>query len=509
MRIQPLSRKLIGGTAALLLAAGAVGLTTGLLAQDKVSYTDLSSKITFDKSDLKRQAAVTSYADVLEGVLPAVVTIYSTKEVDTRRSPMFDDPLFRRFFGLPEGEVPDMHRKQHGLGSGVIITTDGYILTNNHVVEGADEIMVSLSRDQKDYEAKVVGTDPQTDVAVIKIEASNLAHATIGDSSKLRVGDVTLAIGNPFGLEQTVTRGIVSALGRSNLNITGGGYENFIQTDAPINQGNSGGALIDAQGRLVGINTAIQSGFGGGNIGIGFAIPVNMALDIVEELLDQGRVSRGFLGVYLKELDSTMAMALGRDDRSGVLVTEVGKDTPAETAGLKAGDLIVAYNGKPVQSMTKLRLDISNTEPGTEVTFSVVRTNKKMDLEVVLGDLEDRSLAMGGGSEDEDAGSAEPAKSDTKFLPGVEIGELDDSVRSALELDEDVKGVVVTRVNGGSLAAEAGLQSGHIITQVDQTDVASVDEAMKARKALDGEALLLQVYEGGRRDILAIRVEEE
>lgn len=474
-----------------------------------ISYEKLSKKLKIDNAPLQADAPhVNSYADALERVMPAVVTIFSTKEVQVQsRSPMFDDPMFRRFFGIPEDmdELPP--RKEQGLGSGVVISTDGYILTNNHVVGGADEIMVSLPTDRKDYKATLVGADPQTDVALIKIDADNLTAVTIGDSSHLRVGDVTLAVGNPFGLEQTVTLGIVSALGRNDLNITGGGYENFIQTDASINRGNSGGALVDGQGRLIGINTAIQSGISGGNIGIGFAIPVNMTLNIVNRLLDNdGTVKRGFLGVLLKELDRNMAKALGRDDKSGVLITDVYADTPADKAGLKPGDLIVGYNGITADSMPKLRLDISNTAPGTKVAFEVIRGGKTEKINVELGDLSDAGeMAMVGPGGDDDA---KPGKKERSFIEGVEIGELTEEMRTALKLPEDLEGVLVRDVSTESAAAEAGLRAGQVVTMVDQQPVSKVDEALDLTEGFEGEVLLLQVFAEGRRDILAIPVEE-
>lgn len=499
----------------LALAALAAGSITVLQSQDKkddktISYEELSKNVTTDPSPLKRESThVASYADALESIMPAVVTIYSTKESEPQaRNPMFDDPTFRRFFGIPEDfdqeNMPP--RKEQGLGSGVVITADGYILTNNHVVGGADEIMVLMPGDKTDRKATLIGADPQTDVALIKIDGKDLKHAVIGDSSHLRVGDVTLAVGNPFGLEQTVTSGIVSALGRKDLNITGGGYENFIQTDASINRGNSGGALIDAQGRLIGINTAIQSGMSGGNIGIGFAIPVNMAMGIVKNLLDNdGVVKRGFLGVFLKELDSNMAKALGRGDKTGVLVTEVGPGTPAEKSGLKPGDLIVSYNGTEAKSMPQLRLDISNTAPGSEVKFEVIRNGKNETVAVTLGDLQDAGeLAMGGQGRPGAGEKAKPAD----FLKGVEIGELEDEMREALKLPEDLKGVVIRNVEGDSAAAEAGLQPGQVITMVNQKPVDSVKAANEARKGFEGEVLLLQVFSQGRRDILAVPVEK-
>lgn len=508
-------RKLSGIVAIAALAIGSLSVSQ---AQEKdkepakkVSYDELSKNITVDKEPLKRESThVASYADALENIMPSVVTIYSTKAAEPQaRNPMFDDPTFRRFFGIPEDLDPEQMppRKEQGLGSGVVVTADGYILTNNHVVGGADEIMVSLPNDKKDHKAVLIGADPQTDVALIKIDAKDLKHAVVGDSGLLRVGDITLAVGNPFGLEQTVTSGIVSALGRNDLNITGGGYENFIQTDASINRGNSGGALIDAEGRLIGINTAIQSGISGGNIGIGFAIPINMAMGIVKNLLDNdGVVKRGFLGVFLKELDANMAKALGREDKSGVLVTEVGAGTPAEKSGLKPGDLIVSYNEVPADSMPKLRLDISNTAPGSDVKFEVIRGGKPETVVVKLGDLKDAGeLAMGRGG---DPSGPEAQPKPEEFLKGVQIGEIEDEMREALKLPEDLKGVVIRDVAADSAAAEAGLQAGQVITMVNQQPVDSVKAAAEIRKGFDGEVLLLQVFTQGRRDILAIPVEK-
>lgn len=472
------------------------------------SFEELSEKLNIDAMPIAQLGApFASYADTLEQVMPAVVTIYSTKEVASpSRSRMFDDPLFRRFFGVPENEedleVPPL--TQQGLGSGVIISADGYILTNNHVVEDADEIMVSLATDQRDYKATVIGADPRTDVALIKIKASGLKMATIGDSSTLRVGDVALAIGNPFGLEQTVTSGIVSGLGRNSLDITGGGYENFIQTDASINQGNSGGALVDASGRLIGINTAIQAG-AGGSIGIGFAIPSNMALNIVQRLLDGGgNVRRGFLGVRMNPLDSRTAEAMGRQDKAGVMIVEVVQDTPAASAGLKAGDLIVAYNDQPVESMQRLRLDISNTLPGEKVSFQVIRKDEEVSFDVVLGDLENMSTAFIQPPLPVGPDPEEVAKE--MFIDGVVVVELDEVARAALGVDETIEGVVVESVDVNCAAAKAGLQVGQIITEVDQEKVTTVEEAFAVRKVFKGDLLYLQVDNEGQKSILVISV---
>ncbi|MEM7699982.1 MAG: Do family serine endopeptidase [Verrucomicrobiota bacterium] len=477
---------------------------------DDLKFSDLKKDLTIEKTPV--DAASLSFAPALDKVMPAVVTISSSKSVEAAANPGMQQQqeLFRRMFPDMPREFFDRHggnggpeRRQQGLGSGVIITADGYILTNNHVVAGADEIKVKLSDSKLEYTAKLIGADPKTDVAIIKIDADDLATITIGDSSKVRIGDVALAVGNPNGLEQTATLGIISAVGRNDIGVTNGGFENFIQTDAAINRGNSGGALVDAEGRLIGINTAIQSNFGGGSIGIGFAIPSNMALNIVQRLVDGGGVvPRGFLGVYLKELDTKFAKALGREDVDGVIVTEVGAETPASDAGMKSGDLIVGYNGADVDDVQKLRLDISNTAPGTKVTFDVVRNGKDRTLDVVLGDLETGVGALASNTR----GVRPPAQD--QFIEGVRVKDIDDESRKALQLDDAVTGVLVESVKDNSPAAEAGLRPGTIITQVDQTDVTSVEEATSLIEQFEGDVLLLQIYVSGRRDILAVPLAE-
>jgi len=496
---------------AILCATTLVTLTfTVAPAQEEIEFGELEKRLTFDREPVaKGQGDVVSYADALEKVMPAVVSIYSAKKIPVQRNRQQED-LFRRMFpDIPEDfferHSPDGERRQEGLGSGVIISPDGYILTNNHVVANADEIKVSLANDKREYEATMVGADPQTDVALIKIDAKGLDTITIGDSGKLRIGDVVIAAGNPLGLEQTATIGIVSAIGRTDLNITGGGYENFIQTDASINRGNSGGPLVDARGRLVGVNTAISSGLSGGNIGIGFAIPSNMALNIVRKLLEgDGTVARGFLGVYLRNLDEAYARAFGRKDLAGAVVAEVGPNTPAEKAGMKAGDIIVGYNGKPVSEMQRLRLDISNTDPGSEVTFDIVRKGKTKKLDVVLGDLEQRQAVFAG------APNEQPEEPEAKqLLKGVTIVDLDEETRESLNVDEEFAGVLVESVNEDAPAAEAGLAPGVVITQIDQQDVESVADARQVLENVDGDVLLIQVYAGGGKNILAIPLDEE
>lgn len=497
-----------------LAFAGLVAAAPAISLADDIKFADLKDRITIDKTAVaEKKGAVVSYADALEKVMPAVVTISSSKSIQMtmQRNPQQEE-LFRRMFpdvpedfferfGQGDGNSPP-ERRQEGLGSGVIISPDGYILTNNHVVGGADKITVELSDQKKEFEAELIGADPRTDIALIKINARGLTAITIGDSSKLRIGDVALAVGNPLGLEQTATLGIISAVGRSELNITNGGYENFIQTDAAINRGNSGGALVDATGRLIGINTAIQSNFTGGNIGIGFAIPSNMALNIVERLLDGGGiVKRGFLGVLLDELDTNFAKALGRDDLSGVLIRDVVGDTPAEKAGLKIGDLILKYNGSPVDSVQRLRLDISNTAPNSEVEFEIYRKGKARTVGVTLGELDNDRVAMAPGTR-----PVIPQVAD--LIEGVRVKNLDDTSRESLQLDESIEGILVESVKDNVAAARAGLQPGTVITMIDQVDVASVEDAYEVVEKFEGDVLLLQTYAAGRRNILAVPLNE-
>ncbi|MEO0416528.1 MAG: trypsin-like peptidase domain-containing protein, partial [Verrucomicrobiota bacterium] len=391
-----------------------------------------------------------------------------------------------------------------GLGSGVIISQDGYILTNNHVIDGASEIDVTVPGQKRAYRAKLIGADQQSDVALIKIEAQGLQAVVIADSANLQVGDVVLAVGSPFGLSQTVTQGIVSALGRNKTSEVslGGGFFDFIQTDASINKGNSGGALVDAQGRLVGINTAIRTsgGYGSGSVGIGFAIPANMAIDIVQKLLDGGGiVKRGFLGVGLKDVEQKDAEALGRDNLDGVLVSRVQANTPADKAGLREGDLILSFNGQPVSGWERLRLDISNYSPGSKVEFQVVRDRKSRTIKVTLGD-RDKLLAQN------NADLPARRTQNVEIIRGVSVSELNSKVREAMKLGADIQGVLVSSVDVDSPAANAGLTAGSVITMLDQSPIDSVEDAQALVSDFSGETLLVQIFKDGRREILAIEM---
>jgi len=325
-----------------------------------------------------------SFADVVDRVAPAVVTIHSSRQVrPPRQHPFFDDPRFREFFGLPRTQERETPRIQ-GLGSGVIVSPEGYILTNHHVIDGAEEITVGLT-DHRTFTAKVVGSDPPSDLAVLKIDEHNLPVLNMGDSDRARVGDVVLAIGNPLGLEQTVTAGIISAKGRS-TGLSDGSFEDFLQTDAPINQGNSGGALVSATGELIGINSQILSPTGG-NIGIGFAIPVNMAKNVMEQIIRNGSVRRGSLGVTIQPLTPDAVSKLGLQTARGALVSSVVGGGPAERAGVRAGDVITAFNGAAVADPNGLRNAVAGTAPGTDATLTVWRNGREEQLRVRLGQL--------------------------------------------------------------------------------------------------------------------------
>lgn len=494
----------------LSLLTSVLALPSELFAEDdELTSRQLRERLSFDRSPLESSGTiVTSYASAIDSVRAAVVSIYTSTDIDFSGDEDYQSSPWYRFFGRP----PNGEFKQRGLGSGVILTEDGYILTNNHVVGEADDIRVRLPMQQREFDATLVGGDPQTDVALIKIDSEDLPTAKLADSDNLRVGDVVLAIGTPFNLEQSVTMGIVSALGRTESDAFGGRdrfYANFIQTDAPINPGNSGGALIDAKGRLVGINTAIQSGGMGmvqGNIGIGFAIPVNMSLNIVERLLEgDGKVERGYLGVLLRRMDSDLAEALGRDDYSGALVAEVVPGSPAAKAGIEVYDVIVGFEGVKVVNSEKLQFDIGNTPAGRQVEFVVDRDGELVEVSAKLGDRA-RGLAAANMTIETPAKSRKPSKSEA-FLPGTEIRNLETSDRESLGVPDNIEGVLVTRVDGSSLAADAGVEEGDVIVEVDRKPVSDADQANRIRKGFDEKVIMLKIFNGERNSLITVRVD--
>ncbi|MEM7145360.1 MAG: Do family serine endopeptidase [Verrucomicrobiota bacterium] len=466
----------------------------------------LAPKLSIDGSEPLRTGPRGGYADVVENVGPSVVSVFTSREVASAggNAPdmrgFFDSPMFREYFGdrgreMPKGwqNVPRGAPQREGLGSGVILSADGYILTNNHVVARADKIKVRLS-DGDEHVAELIATDPASDLAVIKIDATDLPAATLGDSSTLRAGDFVLAIGSPFGLTHTVTSGIVSAIGRNNLDITG--YENFIQTDASINPGNSGGALIDSRGRVIGINTAIFSR-SGGNVGIGFAIPVNMAVDIASQLIDDGEINRGYLGISMGPLTDELAEALDVE-AEGVVVNDVMPKTPAAKAGFEAGDVIVEVGGEPVENGAELRFLVGGTSPGEEIDFKVRRGGKEMTLTAEIGEMPADLLSAVGPAK------AEPEIIEDGALEGVRLGELDAETREKLELPKSAEGVVVLEVVPGSKAAEAGLLAGNVITEINREAVTTPKEAYNLAASRGEKATLLRVTDGKLNRFLAI-----
>ncbi len=428
-----------------------------------------------------------SYAPVAEAAMPSVVNISTDKKVKAQDwvHPFMDDPFFRRFFGDPN-QQQNQDRVEHSLGSGVIVREDGYILTSNHVVEQGDKIRVLLN-DKVEYDAKIVGQDPQTDVALIKVDAKGLPAIKIGDSDAMRIGDQVLAIGNPFGVGQTVTVGIISALGRS-LGMLD--YEDFIQTDASINPGNSGGALVNMNGELIGINTAILSRSGGSQ-GVGFAIPSSMARRIMASLIEKGKVARAQLGVQIQNIDQAMAEAHGLSKPQGVLVAEVIKGASASKAGLKPGDIILAVDGREVQDVARMRNQISLSDIGSTVRLKVLREGQEMTVPVRLEEMQPQTEVA------ESEGGGDEQDTTAKGLEGVKVQSLTQERRDQLDIPDDVTGVVVTDVDETSNAFQEGLREGDVIMDIAKQPVKTVSEFRKALGGDKGKSVLLRVYKKG------------
>jgi serine protease Do len=433
------------------------------------------------------------FAPVLKPVLPAVVSIASSRIVKVPQSQLFNDPSFQQFFGQQSQGAPRQEREQ-GLGSGVIISADGYILTNNHVIDKATEIKVILS-DKREFPGKVVGADSKTDIAVVKIAASGLPTVTLGDSSKLQVGDYAFAIGNPFGVGETATMGIISATGRNGLDIED--YEDFIQTDAAINPGNSGGALLDARGEVIGINTAILSGGSGGNQGIGFAIPINMAKYVMDQILKHGKVIRGYIGVGIQELTPDLAKQFNVPAEKGALVGSVEPSSPAAKAGLQTGDVITELDSQPITGPNDLRLKVGKMAPGTSVHLKVLRNGETRDVSLKLGE------APSGKATAKNA----QGPADNSPMKGVQVDTLTNDIRQQLGLGTDVKGMVVTEVPDGSPAAEVGLQRGDVIEQVNRHPVDSVGDYERLIREAGAQPVVLLINHGGNTGFLVVHPE--
>ena len=442
----------------------------------------------------------TSYANIVQLVSPAVVTIRTEARVRApRQFPFMDDPFFRRFFGAPPPQSPETLRR--GLGSGVIVSQDGYILTNFHVIDGAEQIEIALA-DRRTAGAKVIGSDAPSDLAVLKIDEANLVALPLADSDKVQVGDLVLAVGNPLGIGQTVTMGIISAKGRS-TGLSNGSFEDFLQTDAPINQGNSGGALVNSDGSLVGINSQILSP-SGGSIGIGFAIPSNMARQVFDQLVKTGRVRRGHLGIVVQLVTEDIARSLGLQNVRGVIISQVAAGSAAERAGLKRGDVIVAVNGNTVTDPNTFRNDIASTSPGNTVTVRILRDGDEQELRVTLGELapEQRS-----GESQGDRSSPSPQTGNGQL--GIAVEPVTPAIAQQLGIDVQAQGLAILEVDPSGPAADAGLQRGDVIERANRQALRSVSDLRVAIQQSGDKPILLLVNHKGTTVFVTIRPRQQ
>ncbi len=471
----------------LLLAAGLSALHSARAADQPPAKVAKSMGLVIDDHALARDArAGVSYAEVVKKVMPSVVKVEVTtaaKESSVDIPGMLNDPFFRQFFGnqFGNGRQRIVTPPEHGLGSGVIVTKDGYILTNDHVVDDADKVKVTL-QDGRDFTAKVIGKDKESDVAIVKIDAKDLPAITLADSSKIEVGDVVLAVGNPFGLGQTVTMGIISATGRAAMDLK---YQDFIQTDAAINPGNSGGALVDTDGRLIGINTAIFSRSGGSE-GIGLAIPTDLAREVMVSLVKDGKVTRGYIGVRLQPLTPALSKQFGLPNDQGALVDEIVPNSPAAKAGLRNGDVIRQFDGKPVADPRHLSLAVANVAPGEKVSLRIWRDGSEKNLDVTVKELPGEAQMAKNSSSHSDA-------NDT--LQGVAVSDLNSQTRQQYSIDRKItQGAVVTEVDPSSAAADQGLKAGDVVIEINKQPVKSADDAVKLTTNPKDRVTLLRVW---------------
>ncbi len=500
-------------TAILALVAASIG--GGLIAAFAVnshSHEPVSVVARADTSQSTQRVSQlsNSFADVIEKASPAVVTISSTRVIKASeqqgQNPFSADPFFKQFFG-GQGQGKPRDQRERGLGSGVIVSPSGYILTNNHVVDKATTLKIALS-DGRNFTAKTIGTDPQTDLAVVKIDANDLPTLPFGNSSASRVGDLCFAIGNPFSQDHTVTMGIVSAKGRKLEGQTH--IQDFIQTDAAINPGNSGGALINAQGQLIGINTMILTGGGspfgggeGGNVGIGFAVPSNMAKQVMDQIEKNGKVSRGYLGATLGTITPELAPQFGLKDAKGALVDSVADNGPAKKAGLQMGDVITAIDGKSVKGSDDLTMDVIAMSPGSSAKLDVMRNGKPMQLTVALGqrpNAVDWDQKKPGGNDNGDNGDNDNGSAGNNVTArGITVENLTPEIAQQINIPASTKGVVVDDVDQSSPAADANaLGKGAVILAVNRQPVSNVGEFKRLMNQANGKAVLLTVNVGGQ-----------
>ncbi len=489
----------------LLLTAGC---KTGFLGEQTAPTAPNQPPVPTAPMPLVVNGMRTSYADVVEKTSPAVVRIES--DIKARQTPQGQMPSspFDDFFNNPQmppgGQSPQPPRQpiQRGLGSGVIVSADGYILTNNHVVEDAEKITVLMS-DNKSYTAKAVGLDKPSDLAVLKIEAANLPFLNPGNSDNVRVGDIVLAIGNPLGIGQSVTEGIISAKGRRTGLSDGNSFEDFLQTDAPINRGNSGGALVNLNGELIGINSQIlSSGQSGGSIGIGFSIPSNMAKTVMEQLIQNGRVRRGLLGVNIQNISEDVAKSLDLKEAKGVIVSNVRAGSAGEKAGIKRGDIILAINGEAIEDSNVLRNKVSGSQPGSEIKIKIVRDGAEQEVTAKLDE-----FAVEGEKADNksgDGGQNGEKQSESGKL-GLNLQPLTPQISKQLQLPADTTGVVVVEVDGNGAAAAQGIDRGDVILEINRQPVSSLENVKTALDKSGDKPILLLISRKGQTIYLTVK----
>lgn len=477
------------------------GCRTNLFSGDSVPAVETQTQTQPPPAPLVVDGIRTSYADVVEKTAPAVVQIFSERKSTSQpeQFPFGGNEFFERF--LPR-QAPQQQRPQveRGTGSGVIVSADGSVLTNHHVIDDANKITVRM-QDGKTFEAKVVGSDPPSDLAVLKIEAANLPFLTLGNSDSVRVGDIVLAIGNPLGIGQSVTAGIISAKGRR-TGLSDGSFEDFLQTDAPINRGNSGGALVNLAGELIGINSQIlSSGQGGGSIGIGFSIPSNMAKSVMDQLIQNGRVRRGMLGVNIQNITEDVAKSLELKDTKGVLVSNVRTGGSADKAGIKRGDIITAINGEKVEDGNVLRNKVAGTLPGTDIKLTVFRDGQEQEFVAKLDEFDTQDAKKE--NEQEENNPANPTKPSGKL--GLDLKPLTPDEAKRLQLPDGTSGLLVTDADPSGAAAEEGIMRGDVILEVNRQSVTTLDEMQSALDKSGDRPILLLVARRGQVSYLTVK----
>ena len=477
------------------LKAGSFGL---LLIVSITACKAKASNPALNFAPVPDAAPQNSYADIVSKAAPAVITIRADKRVRTpQQFPFSEDPFFRGLFGNRGPQQPQ-EQLQQALGSGVIVSADGYILTNHHVIDGAEDIKIEMN-DGRTLDAKLIGSDPPSDLALLKVNATGLTFMTPGDSDKVRVGDVALAIGNPLGIGQTVTMGIISAKDSSTGGTGSGSFEDFLQTDAPINHGNSGGALVNTIGELIGINSQILPGETGGNIGIGFAIPSNMARTVMDQLVKNGKVRRGQLGITVSRVTSDLAASLGMAEAKGVIVNSLLSGSAAERAGIRQGDVITAINDVAVSDSNAFRNRVASNAPGTSVTVTVLRDNREQKIRATLGE----ATAETARSENQNEGGPDSRTGGGKL--GISVEPLTPEIAQQLQLKPGTTGVVVDSVDPTSPAVEAGIQRGDVIQEVNRQPVRSADDLRAAIDKSGTKPVLLLLNRRGETIFLAVR----